>query len=65
MLCESTKTLIMKIVYSLDELDESGWDGQLESGNQCLYEMHQMTRPSYQAYKSSGSDKWPTMSRTE
>ena len=25
-----------------------------------LYEMHQMTRPLYRAYKTPSSDKWPT-----
>jgi len=59
MLCDSTKTLLRNIVDSLQTLDEVGWDDQIESGNQCLYEMHQMTRPSYQAYKTAGWDKWP------
>lgn len=60
MLCNSTKTLLQTILQSLQAPDQAGWDDQIESGNQCLYEMHQMTRPSYQAYKTSSSDKWPS-----
>ena len=60
MLCDSTKTLLQAILQSLQEPDQAGWDDQVESGNQCLYEMHQMTRPSYRAYKMTSSDKWPS-----
>ncbi len=60
MLQESTKTLLQSILESLQTPDRAGWDDQIESGNQCLYEMHQMTRPSYRAYRTTGSDKWPT-----
>jgi len=59
MLCDSTKTLLRTIVESLQTPDESAWDDQIESGNQCLYEMHQMTRPSFRAYKTTPSEKWP------
>lgn len=59
MLCDSTKTLLQTILQSLQSPDQSGWDDQIESGKQCLFEMHQMTRPSYRAYKTTGSDKWP------
>ena len=59
MLYNSTKTLLKTILDSLKP-DEVGWDDQIESGNQCLYEMHQMTRPSYRPYKVAGSDKWPS-----
>ena len=60
MLCESTRTLLVSILRSLETPDHAEWDDQIESGKQCLYEMYQMTRPSYKAYKASGSDKWPT-----
>jgi len=60
MLQESTKVLLIKIVQSLESAGDGGWDDQIEFGNECLYEMHQMTRPSYRAYKTSSSDKWPT-----
>lgn len=60
MLSDSTKNLLQTIVRSLETPDQAGWDDQIESGNQCLYEMHQMTRPSYRAYKTTSSDKWPS-----
>ena len=60
MLYDSTKNLLQSMIRSLEAPDRTGWEGQIESGNQCLYEMHQMTRPSYQVYKSSGTDKWPS-----
>ena len=59
MLCDSTKTLLRSIIRSLEAPGQAEWDDQVESGKQCLYEMHQMTRPSYQAYKTTGTDKWP------
>jgi len=58
MLCDSTRTLLQTILQSLQAPDQAGWDDQIESGNQCLYEMHQMTRLSYRAYKTIGSDNW-------
>jgi hypothetical protein len=60
MLCDSTKSLLQSILRSLETGDETRWDDQTESGYACLYEMHQMTRPLYRAYKTTGSDKWPT-----
>jgi len=40
------------ILHSLDAPDQTGWDDPMESVNECLYEMHQMTRPSYGPYKT-------------
>src|SRR5689334_14520095 len=61
MLQDSTKTLLMTIVQSLESAGEAGWDDQIEFGKECLYEMYQMTRPSFQAYRRESSDaKWPT-----
>jgi hypothetical protein len=60
MLCDSTKTLLQTILKSLQAPDEAGWDDHIESGNQCLYEMHQMSRASYRAYTTTGLDKWPS-----
>jgi hypothetical protein len=54
MLYESTKGLLQSIVKSLERGDRTRWDDQTESGNTCLYEMHQMSRPLYRAYKSDG-----------
>ena len=46
MLFQSTATLLHSIVHSLDDGGETRWDDYLESGNQCLYELHQMARSS-------------------
>ena len=60
MLQESTKTLLLAILHSLETAGESGWDDQIELGKECLYEMHQMTRPSFKAYRMNTYDaKWP------
>ena len=60
MLCDSTKTLLQSILQSLQAPEQTGWDDPIESGKQCLYEMHQMTRPSHRAYKAISSEKWPS-----
>jgi len=61
MLQESTKGLLIKIVQLLEITDEVGWDDQIEFGKECLYEMHQMTRPSYRAYRTdSTNNRWPS-----
>ncbi len=46
MLFESTSILLRSIVHSLENGSESRWDDHLESGNQCLYDLHQMARSS-------------------
>jgi hypothetical protein len=61
MLYDSTKTLLRSILESLDTADEAQWDDRLEFGNQCLYEIHQMTRHSYQPYKKDSPNvQWPS-----
>ena len=52
MLYDSTKSLLQGILQSLETGDQTGWDDQTESGNACLYEMHQMSKPLYKAYRS-------------
>jgi hypothetical protein len=52
MLYESTKSLLQSIVQSLETGDQTRWDDRTESGNACLYEMHQMCKPLYKAYQS-------------
>jgi hypothetical protein len=59
MLFESTQTLLRSIVHSLEHNEESRWDDHLESGNQCLYELHQMSRQSQQAYRVEKSNGRP------
>jgi len=44
MLFESTTTLLRSVVTSLENGGEIRWDDHLEYGNQCLYELHQMSR---------------------
>jgi hypothetical protein len=51
MLYESTKNLLQSILRSLEAGDETRWDDRTESGNACLYEMHQMSGPLYKAYR--------------
>src|SRR5690348_4716609 len=43
MMYESTRALLRSIVQSLTG-SEVAWDDEIESGRECLYEMHQMTR---------------------
>jgi hypothetical protein len=45
LLYNSTKTLLQTIVQSLESGDSNEWDDQIESLKSCLYEMHQMSRP--------------------
>ena len=44
MMYESTRALLRSIVQSLTGTGDVAWDDQIESGRECLYEMHQMTR---------------------
>ena len=52
MLYDSTKTLLQSMLRSLQSTEEIRWDEHTESGNACLYEMHQMSRPQYKAYRT-------------
>ena len=49
---DSTKSLLQSILRSLETVEEAGWDDQTESGNSCLYEMHQMSGSLYTPYKA-------------
>ena len=61
MLQDSTKGLLSQIVKRLGTADEVDWDDQGQSGRECLYEMHQMTRQGFQAYRVESKDaKWPS-----
>ena len=51
MLYDSTKSLLQSILRSLETVDDTGWDDQTESGNACLYEMHQMSGSLYTPYR--------------
>lgn len=52
MLYDSTKALLQSILRSLEAAGDIRWDEHTESGNACLYEMHQMARPQYKAYRT-------------
>lgn len=54
MLYDSTKSLLQGILRSLETPENVGWDDHIESGKQCLYEMHQMSRPLYKGYRTEG-----------
>jgi hypothetical protein len=62
MLYDSTKSLLQSILQSLETVEEAGWDDQTESGNSCLYEMHQMSGSLYQPYRA---DRLNANSRAE
>jgi hypothetical protein len=55
-LYESTKGLLQSILSSLERGDGNRWDDQTESGIECLYEMHQMSKPLYKAYRSDSTN---------
>src|ERR1035438_9046026 len=52
MLYDSTKSVLRSMLRSLETGAETRWDDQTESGNECLYEMHQMSGSLDKAYKS-------------
>jgi len=51
MLYDSTKSLLQSILCSLETGDDTRWDDRTESGNACLYEMHQMSGSLYKPYR--------------
>jgi hypothetical protein len=55
MMYDSTTRLLQSILLSLETSDETGWDDRTESGNSCLFEMHQMSAPLYRAYRSDSA----------
>ncbi len=61
MVYDSTKALLRSIIRSLETADEAAWDDRLELGSECLYEMSQMTRQSYQPCRRDPADpQWRT-----
>jgi hypothetical protein len=61
MLYDSTKVLLRGMVRSLQSPDKEGWDDHVESGGECLYEMHQMARPLYKGYRTDALNRTPTL----
>ena len=60
MLYDSTKVLLRNMVCSLENTGAVGWDEQFESGRQCLFETHQLARPSSRAYRPDPAAKKST-----
>ena len=61
MLFESTTILLRSIVHSLEDSVEHGWDDHLQSGNQCLYELHQLARPTPDTRIADSKSSFPTV----
>jgi hypothetical protein len=62
MLYDSTKILLHVILRSLATSERVGCDDQIEWGGECLFEMHQMSRPLYMGYRTDGwHGKTPTL----
>jgi hypothetical protein len=61
MLYDSTKVLIHGILQSLRTQEQEAWDDHVESGSECLYEMHQMARPRYQGYRAEALHRAPSL----
>jgi hypothetical protein len=60
MLYDSTKILLGTILRSVQDADQAKWHGrheQIESCGDCLYEIHQMSRPRYQGFKMDAASK--------
>jgi len=51
MLYDSTKVLIRGMLRDMETSAAVQWDSQAELGRECLYEMHQMTRPQYKGWR--------------
>jgi hypothetical protein len=63
MLYDSTKKLLHDILTSL-AADSTGWEDRIESTNECLYEMHQMSRGLHKAYRDAVPSTAPRASNT-
>ena len=64
MLYDSTKSVLRSMLRSLETGAETRWDDQTESGNECLYEMHQMSGSLDKAYRSDSLDAGSPAQRT-
>ena len=61
MLYDSTKALIHGMLQALRSPEQGGWDDHVESGGECLYEIHQMARPRYQGYRADAANRTPAL----
>ena len=55
MLYDSTKVLLRDMLQALETKGSIGWEDQAEAGRECLYEMHQMARPTGKAPRNDGA----------
>ena len=61
MLYDSTKVLLRGILWSLRDADTIHWDDQAEWAGECSFEMHQMSRPLYQGYRTDSGNIRPVL----
>jgi len=61
MLYDSTKVLLSGMLRSLRNPGKDGWDDHVESGGECLYEIHQMARPLYKGYRTDPLNRAPVL----
>jgi len=61
MLFESTTLLLRKLVQSMEANEQIDWDGNLEYGRQCVYELAQMSRSSTRSYRVDTNPKFHTL----
>lgn len=55
MLYDSTKVLLRDMLQALESKGDIGWEDQAEAGRECLYEIHQMARPSAQGQRGQAA----------
>jgi hypothetical protein len=60
MLFDSTSILLRSIVSTLENAGEIIWEDHLESGNQCLYELHQMSHSSNRINRADPNARFQT-----
>src|SRR5262245_15712530 len=61
MLFESTGLFLRGIVNSLERDGDIPWDEHIESGRQCMFELHQMSRGSDRTYRADSNPKYKTV----
>jgi hypothetical protein len=61
MLYDSTKVLLRGMLRSLQSVDCVGWEDHVELGGECLYEIHQMSRPLYKGYRTDPVNRGPAL----
>jgi hypothetical protein len=59
MLFDSTTILLRSIVTSVQSGGEIRWEDHLEFGNQCLYELHQMSHSTSRPIRADSNAKFP------